>query len=126
MYAYSVSGIILCCDRKYFQRGNDRVINSEHHVMLVLIVVMLMKLAISQLKHAKIIRKSLLCWFYENFCISFADIMSSNKSIIMQILSQIRIGMDLTRFALPVFFLEKRSLLQMYADFFTHPDMLAR
>lgn len=34
--------------------------------------------------------------------------------------------MDLTRFALPVTILEKRSLLEMYAEFFAHPDILTR
>ena len=41
-------------------------------------------------------------------------------------ISQLRIGMDLTRFALPVYILEKRSLLEMYAEFFAHPDILTR
>ena len=53
----------------------------------------------------------------------FAD---TQKSLILQILSQLRIGMDLTRFALPVTILEKRSLLEMYAEFFAHPDILTR
>lgn len=30
--------------------------------------------------------------------------------------------MDLTKVTLPTFILERRSLLEMYADFFTHPD----
>ena len=54
-----------------------------------------------------------------------SGVMSSNKSIILAILSQIRIGMDLTRFVLPVFLLDSRSLLQMYAEFFAHPDIIA-
>ncbi|RXG50882.1 Oxysterol-binding protein-related protein 9 [Armadillidium vulgare] len=37
--------------------------------------------------------------------------------------SQVKIGMDLTRVALPTFILERRSLLEMYADFFAHPDL---
>lgn len=53
----------------------------------------------------------------------FAD---THKSLILQVLSQLRIGMDLTRFALPVYILEKRSLLEMYAEFFAHPDILTR
>ena len=31
--------------------------------------------------------------------------------------------MDLTKIVLPTFILEKRSLLEMYAEFFAHPDM---
>ena len=34
-----------------------------------------------------------------------------------------RIGMDLTRIPLPTFILEKRSLLEMYAEFLAHPDI---
>ena len=50
----------------------------------------------------------------------------SNKSMILQLLSQIRIGMDLTRFVLPAFIFEKRSLLEMYAEFFSHPEIIVR
>jgi hypothetical protein len=31
--------------------------------------------------------------------------------------------MDLTKIVLPTFILERRSLLEMYADFFVHPDI---
>ena len=31
--------------------------------------------------------------------------------------------MDLTKVTLPTFILERRSLLEMYADFFAHPDL---
>ena len=31
--------------------------------------------------------------------------------------------MDLTKIVLPTFILERRSLLEMYADFFAHPDI---
>ena len=31
--------------------------------------------------------------------------------------------MDLTKIVLPPFILERRSLLEMYADFFAHPDI---
>ncbi|KAM9476298.1 oxysterol-binding protein-related protein 9 isoform 1-T1 [Clarias gariepinus] len=46
-----------------------------------------------------------------------------HKSIIMHLLSQVRLGMDLTKVVLPTFILERRSLLEMYADFFAHPDL---
>ena len=38
-------------------------------------------------------------------------------------LFKVRIGMDLTKIVLPTFILERRSLLEMYADFFAHPDI---
>lgn len=46
-------------------------------------------------------------------------------SVIKHLLSQIRIGMDLTKVVLPTFILERRSLLEMYADFFAHPDLFS-
>ncbi|XP_076061689.1 oxysterol-binding protein-related protein 11-like isoform X2 [Oratosquilla oratoria] len=48
------------------------------------------------------------------------------KSVIMHIISQLRLGMDLTRVTLPTFILEKRSLLEMFADFLGHPDYFIR
>lgn len=73
---------------------------------------------------------------------------AQNRSLIMYMLPQFKIGMDLTRVGgrltglcrvsgcrvissagrppvqvtLPTFILEKRSLLEMYSDFFAHPD----
>jgi len=47
----------------------------------------------------------------------------NNTSVITHLLSQVRIGMDLTRIPLPTFILEKRSLLEMYAEFLAHPDI---
>ncbi|XP_038052986.1 oxysterol-binding protein-related protein 11-like isoform X2 [Patiria miniata] len=49
-----------------------------------------------------------------------------HKSVILHLLSQLKLGMDLTKVVLPTFILEKRSLLEMYADFMAHPDMFAR
>ncbi|KAK7100042.1 oxysterol-binding protein-related protein 9-like isoform X2 [Littorina saxatilis] len=49
--------------------------------------------------------------------------MEKHGSIITHLLSQVRIGMDLTKVVLPTFILERRSLLEMYADFFAHPDL---
>ena len=42
-----------------------------------------------------------------------------HKGIIMHLLSQVRLGMDLMKVVLPIFILERRSLLEMYADFCT-------
>merc|ERR550532_2036054 len=49
--------------------------------------------------------------------------MKNHGSVITHLLSQVRIGMDLTKIVLPTFILERRSLLEMYADFFAHPDI---
>ncbi|XP_050695800.1 oxysterol-binding protein-related protein 9-like isoform X2 [Eriocheir sinensis] len=49
--------------------------------------------------------------------------MEGHGSIIHHLLSQVKIGMDLTKVVLPTFILERRSLLEMYADFFAHPDL---
>ncbi|XP_053776551.1 oxysterol-binding protein-related protein 9 isoform X8 [Desmodus rotundus] len=52
-----------------------------------------------------------------------AGSVEEHKSVIMHLLSQVRLGMDLTKVVLPTFILERRSLLEMYADFFAHPDL---
>ncbi|KAK7503994.1 hypothetical protein BaRGS_00004726 [Batillaria attramentaria] len=52
--------------------------------------------------------------------------MEKHGSIIGHLLSQVRIGMDLTKVVLPTFILERRSLLEMYADFFAHPDYFCK
>lgn len=52
--------------------------------------------------------------------------LEKHGSIIAHLLSQVRIGMDLTKVVLPTFILERRSLLEMYADFFAHPDLFVR
>ncbi|XP_065332761.1 oxysterol-binding protein-related protein 9 isoform X3 [Cloeon dipterum] len=49
--------------------------------------------------------------------------MECNGSVVSHLLSQVKIGMDLTKVALPTFILERRSLLEMYADYFAHPDL---
>ncbi|KAB7499008.1 Oxysterol-binding protein-related protein 9, partial [Armadillidium nasatum] len=52
--------------------------------------------------------------------------LEGHGSVIQHLISQVKIGMDLTRVALPTFILERRSLLEMYADFFAHPDLFCR
>lgn len=52
--------------------------------------------------------------------------MESHGSMISHLLSQVKIGMDLTKVVLPTFILERRSLLEMYADYFAHPDLFLR
>lgn len=50
----------------------------------------------------------------------------NHGSVISHLISQVKIGMDLTKVVLPTFILERRSLLEMYADFFAHPDIFVR
>ncbi|KAF7647654.1 hypothetical protein LDENG_00168860, partial [Lucifuga dentata] len=50
-------------------------------------------------------------------------VVEEQRSIILHLLSQLKVGMDLTWVVLPTFILEKRSLLEMYANFMAHPDM---
>ncbi|XP_019877169.2 oxysterol-binding protein-related protein 9 isoform X3 [Aethina tumida] len=50
-------------------------------------------------------------------------ILENQGSVIRHLLGQVKIGMDLTKVVLPTFILERRSLLEMYADYFAHPDL---
>ncbi|XP_077294689.1 oxysterol-binding protein-related protein 9 isoform X2 [Arctopsyche grandis] len=61
-------------------------------------------------------------------CESDSDIgsMETHGSVVTHLLSQVKIGMDLTKVVLPTFILERRSLLEMYADYFAHPDQFIR
>lgn len=52
--------------------------------------------------------------------------MESHGSVVTHLLSQVKIGMDLTKVVLPTFILERRSLLEMYADYFAHPDIFVQ
>ncbi|XP_056597449.1 oxysterol-binding protein-related protein 10 isoform X2 [Triplophysa dalaica] len=51
------------------------------------------------------------------------DVLEERRSVILQLCSQLKLGMDLTRVVLPTFILEKRSLLEMYSNFMAHPDL---
>lgn len=59
---------------------------------------------------------------YEEESETEMDSMETHGSVVTHLLSQVKIGMDLTKVALPTFILERRSLLEMYADYFAHPD----
>ncbi|XP_053899883.1 oxysterol-binding protein-related protein 11 isoform X5 [Malaclemys terrapin pileata] len=62
----------------------------------------------------------------EDTCVNKEDDLGAveeQRSVILHLLSQLKLGMDLTRVVLPTFILEKRSLLEMYADFMSHPDL---
>ncbi|XP_013092942.2 oxysterol-binding protein-related protein 11-like isoform X1 [Biomphalaria glabrata] len=52
--------------------------------------------------------------------------MEEHKSVILHLLSQLKLGMDLTKVVLPTFILEKRSLLEMFADYMCHPDLFLK
>lgn len=49
--------------------------------------------------------------------------LDNQQSVITHLLTQVRIGMDLTKITLPTFILETRSLLEMYADFFAYTEL---
>jgi len=56
---------------------------------------------------------------------SETEILDENEgSIIMSLISQLRIGMDLSKVAFPTFVLEPRSMLQRITDFMSHPDLI--
>lgn len=44
--------------------------------------------------------------------------------MLLALISQLRIGMDLSRVVLPVFILEPRSMLERVTDFLSHPALL--
>jgi hypothetical protein len=50
-------------------------------------------------------------------------LVEDQKSVILHLLSQMKLGMDLTQVVLPTFILEKRSLLEMFADCMGHPQL---
>lgn len=47
-----------------------------------------------------------------------------NRSIILNIISQLRNGTDLSRLSLPTFVLEPRSMTERLSDFCSHHDLL--
>ncbi|XP_041984723.1 oxysterol-binding protein-related protein 9 [Aricia agestis] len=63
---------------------------------------------------------------YEDDSDSDLGSMENHGSVVTHLLSQVKIGMDLTKVVLPTFILERRSLLEMYADSFAHPDQFVR
>jgi hypothetical protein len=46
-----------------------------------------------------------------------------HRSVVLHLLAQLKLGMDLTWVVLPTFILEKRSLLEMFADCMGHPQL---
>ncbi|KAF7340192.1 hypothetical protein MVEN_01937800 [Mycena venus] len=53
------------------------------------------------------------------------SILDENEgSIILSLISQLRIGMDLSRVTFPTFVLEPRSMLERITDFMSHPDLI--
>ncbi len=50
-----------------------------------------------------------------------------HKNQILQVLPELKIGMDLTKVKLPLFLFEKRSLLELFADcLLSHPDLFIK
>ncbi|ESN94811.1 hypothetical protein HELRODRAFT_87651, partial [Helobdella robusta] len=49
-----------------------------------------------------------------------------HKPLILAMLSQLKLGMDLTKVVLPTFILERRSLLEMFADCMAHPALFIK
>ncbi|GAM17194.1 hypothetical protein SAMD00019534_003690 [Acytostelium subglobosum LB1] len=47
------------------------------------------------------------------------------RNLLLSLLSEVKIGMDLSRVPLPTFILEPRSLLEKFTDFMIHCDLLA-
>ncbi|KAG8833137.1 hypothetical protein FRC17_011257 [Serendipita sp. 399] len=45
-------------------------------------------------------------------------------SIIMSLISQLKIGMDLNKVTFPTFVLEPRSMLERITDFMSHPELV--
>ncbi|EAU93331.2 oxysterol-binding protein family [Coprinopsis cinerea okayama7 len=53
------------------------------------------------------------------------SILDENEgSIITSLISQLRVGMDLSRVTFPTFVLEPRSMLERITDFMSHPDLI--
>lgn len=51
------------------------------------------------------------------------DLAPIDGTVISYLISQARVSMDLTKITLPTFILERRSFLEMLADFLAHPDL---
>ena len=49
----------------------------------------------------------------------------TSSTLILSLLKQVKIGMDLSRVALPTFILEPRSMLEKLSDYLTHADLLS-
>ncbi|KAK1229554.1 Oxysterol-binding protein OBPa [Marasmius sp. AFHP31] len=53
------------------------------------------------------------------------SILDENEgSVIASLISQLRVGMDLSRVTFPTFVLEPRSMLERITDFMSHPDLI--
>lgn len=53
------------------------------------------------------------------------SILDENEgSVILSLISQLRVGMDLSKVTFPTFVLEPRSMLERITDFMSHPDLI--
>jgi len=48
------------------------------------------------------------------------------RNLLLSLISQLRIGTDLSRITLPTFILEPKSFLEKLTDFMTHPDLVLK
>ena len=56
-----------------------------------------------------------------------ADVLEAEpRNLLLSLLSQVKIGMDLSRVTLPTFILEPKSFLEKLTDFMTHPDLVLK
>ena len=86
----------------------------------------LSSLQINSTSHLSLQNRNQLCQFdldYDEDMPQEDVELDNQQSVITHLLTQVRIGMDLTKITLPTFILEPRSLLEMYADFFAHTDL---
>lgn len=81
-----------------------------------------MKLMVILLKIFNLHLHYFFSYFFFISCVS----VTLQGSVVKHLISQVKIGMDLTKVALPTFILEKRSLLEMYADYLAHPDLFLK
>jgi hypothetical protein len=49
---------------------------------------------------------------------------AAGRSLVLQLLKQVKIGQDLSKIVLPVHILESRSMLEKLSDMFIHPELL--
>ena len=54
------------------------------------------------------------------------DAFEQGKNIILQLMKQVKPGMDLTKVTLPTHILEPRSFLEKMTDYFTHIELLSQ
>ena len=59
-----------------------------------------------------------------NLDVTQEDLDDEPKSIILEMIKQLRYGMDLHKVTFPTFVLEPRSMLERITDFMAHPELI--